>query len=71
MTELRRAPRKALDAVKAGDSVTLTEHGRPVGLMMPAAPAFMPGRELARRWKRHLRRARALVELAENMEGLR
>lgn len=71
MTKLRRAPKPALNAVRAGRVVHLTEHGAKIGAIVPVSPAPMSGRELAARMRRHLDKADALAALAEGMKGLR
>lgn len=71
LTELRRTPRPALNALRAGNTVYLTEHGRQIGALVPGSPHPISGRELAERMRRHLARAGALETLAKNMEGLR
>jgi antitoxin (DNA-binding transcriptional repressor) of toxin-antitoxin stability system len=71
LTELRRTPRPALNALRAGNTVYLTEHGRPIGALVPGSPAPISGLDLADRMRRHRARSGALETLAKNMEGLR
>jgi prevent-host-death family protein len=39
VSELNRQTAKVLDRVKAGESLEISEHGRPVARIMPIAPA--------------------------------
>ncbi|MGH3399564.1 MAG: type II toxin-antitoxin system Phd/YefM family antitoxin [Streptosporangiaceae bacterium] len=39
VSELNRQTAKVLDRVKAGESVEISEHGRAVARLMPAAPS--------------------------------
>jgi prevent-host-death family protein len=39
VSELNRQTAKVLDRVKAGESLEISEYGRPVARIMPAAPA--------------------------------
>lgn len=43
VSELNRQTAKVLERVKAGESVEVSEYGRPVARIMPAAPATGSG----------------------------
>jgi prevent-host-death family protein len=38
VSELNRQTAKVLDRIKAGESLEISEHGRPVARLLPAAP---------------------------------
>ena len=71
LTELNRSTGRAMVAVKAGESVTLTSHGAEFAVIVPLDIRPMSGKELAARLRRHRGAAEALAEMAQNMKGLR